>query len=620
MIELRINGEALDLGPDFSIQIEMASPLFSDVIGYSSHSLKFRLPLTPRNQRILEHADSVLQYGTVEAYDVDTYLFGQRWRSGLLNLESFAMDSISAALDLSEARFSRLLRDKSLQDYSYGGTRVITAPGGNDLVPPVTTVPGNSPIIDHANATTAGSIDTHDYVFFPVYNETMYAGNYRRLSGALPEEYEPWTYLNWWRIDQDGFWDEMRQAISVIFGPVPSKYEPWGRHPLVPFPYLVYVLRQLALENGYSLDDSSGFLSDDEIRTLTMVNPVTLDRLYDFEFNAFSSAAWYSTSSHAETIELGQHMSTDNSRDFWIQISRLFGLATIVDDAGVRLVLKKDHANALNQIDWRKKVLSYSHHYSGINRTYGTNARTGDSLESATITNDEAGAVAEVDTVTSLPVSGVEIETVYFVQDENAYYKYELIQGSQPAVYVWNFLGYRTEKVVVGTGSENYQNEIGSTQPHRGDWLADSDVYGNQLWDVPKIDMPLISVPYNQPPYDFGAKLCFYRGMKENQGGYEYPYGSSDADIAAGHNYSLRWHGAGNLYDTWHKPWVEMLEKSRQMKLYLNLNLADILELDWLKKPRIRVADGEAVCLLKTLTIKITSQGLEMVEADAIRI
>jgi hypothetical protein len=618
MIDIRIEGKSLELGPDFSIQIELASPLFTDVIGYSSHSLKFRIPLTPRNRAIFDHADCVLSYSGIETYNVDTYLAGQRWREGFLNLESFAMDSISVSLDLSEAKFSRLLREKRVQDYELGGARVITAPGGNKLVTPVVAIPTDSPMIIHATDTVTGSIDTHDYVFYPVRNETMYAGNYRYLADNVVP-YDPWNYINWWRVG-GGFWDELRQAFSFIFSGGAPEYYAYGRHPLVPFPYLVYVMRKLAEENGFQLDESSLFISDPEIQTLTILNPATIDKLGEIEFSAFSSSAWYSSNSNSETIDLSRHVPTDNSRDFWGAVQRQFGLATIVKDSRVEIIRKKDHANAKNQIDWRKKLQNYSHFYAAINRTYGTDADSGDRLDSETVSSTDVEVTAEVLTQADLPLTGVDIETVYYVIEENAFYKYELIQASQPASFLWNFLGYRSEKVVIGSGEDSYVSAIGITQKYSGLWTELSPVHGEKPWVVPQVDMPLISVPYNQPPYDFGAKLCFYRGLRENVDGDEYPYGSSDCDLAQGDQYSLQWHGDGNLYDVWHRDWVEMLQAGRDMTLYLNLSFDDVLEFDWTKKPRIRVADGEVVTLIKSMRLKITNQGLQTVEAEAIRI
>ena len=616
MIELRVTDEALDLGPRFSIQIEMASPLFADVIGYSSHSLKFRLPMTERNRRIFDHADSVLIYQGIEAYDVTVYLFGERWRPGLLNLEEFGLESISVSLDLGEARFSRLLREKSLRDYTLGGVRTITTAGGNawDLNNPTV----NSPLIDHATATVTGNVDSHDYVFFPVRNETMYDGFYLYL--AAVDDYDPQNYVNWWRPDQNGFWDELRQwayNATVSGGLNQGPYPLTGIHPLIPFPYVLYLLRQLCAENGYQLNESDAFLSDAEIRSLALLNPVTLDKLAETYFT-FTTPGYVGMNFHAEEIDLRKHVPTTNSRDFWVQLQRMFGQATLVDNTEVRLINKQDHTNANNQIDWRSKTVDYGHTYRAPSAKLGTEASTGDALDSQVNSFDELEVAGTVASVSALPVSGIDIETIYYVEDENAFYRYELEQGSDPQVYVWQFLAYRSDKVEIGDGREDRQSTIGITQMKRGKWLTDSIGFGSLDWDTPVVDMKLISPPYQCTPYEFGPKLAFYRGLKTSPQSYQYPYGSSVKGPAD--NYSLHWHGPGNLYDSWHKPWYDFLAQGREMNLVLDLSLHDVLELDWTAKPRIRVADGEAVVLLKTLTIKISEQGLDLVEAEAIRI
>ena len=81
MIGIKTNNGFLDLGENFQIQIDLVSPLFSFEVGYGSTSLKFSIPNSPNNRKLLNQADMVLNTTKTSTVDVYIWLGGTPWRS-----------------------------------------------------------------------------------------------------------------------------------------------------------------------------------------------------------------------------------------------------------------------------------------------------------------------------------------------------------------------------------------------------------------------------------------------------------------------------------------------------------------------------------------------------------
>ena len=164
MIEIRIAGQAIELPPDFKISFELVNPLFSDVIGYNSHSFSFRVEDTPRNRITLSYADAVLTAQNTYSFDADVYLFGNRWQRARLNV-SLSGNGYSMSLDIASSQLALALSEQSLRDLTLGGVRDISS---NTLLQ------GTQDMVAHADTVADGNIDTYDYTFFPVRNTRFY--------------------------------------------------------------------------------------------------------------------------------------------------------------------------------------------------------------------------------------------------------------------------------------------------------------------------------------------------------------------------------------------------------------------------------------------------------------
>ena len=560
MIGIKTNNGFLDLGENFQIQIDLVSPLFSFEVGYGSTSLKFSIPNSPNNRKLLNQADMVLNTTKTSTVDVYIWLGGTPWRSALLNVVESG-PTFQVSLDISESKIAALFDSMSMQDFEYVGLKTIPGSGSfNDL---------SEAMIVHANYVATGIIDT-DYFFFPIRDDNMH-----ETSDTLSF---PTVYINYYR--DDTFYDRTTYQTDHIFTTIQN---------LIPFPKLQNVIQFNFNEIGYKVEDTI-FTTDPELDTLCIYNNRTLNR------NRSVFKNW---------LDISQHVPDVTAREFYQGLNRLFNLALIVDEntQKVKLLDKASLVGDKSQTDWRSKCISYSitNNYS-LNLSLFSEQDSDDRLL-GNIQNPEPEEeiAGEVYNYADLPI-GVD-GLVYYVGERNAVYRYSSTSAT------WEFFSWKAYPEIIGTGETQRWSNISTTMMTRDTW------YDTNIWRVPYVDQYLTGVnPQNNlEKWPFSPRLLFYRGM--SAGSPSYPVGSAD-DIDGAHNYSLYWHGENGLFEKWHKPWTDMIGAAMPVTYYLLLNVNDLSNIDWTKKVRVRVKEGTAWGYIQKLTVTFTRQGVNPVKAE----
>lgn len=104
-------------------------------------------------------------------------------------------------------------------------------------------------------------------------------------------------------------------------------------------------------------------------------------------------------------------------------------------------------------------------------------------------------------------------------------------------------------------------------------------------------------------------RLLFDRGLQLDAAGARYPLASAERFNYAGQrvgSYSLRWAGAGGLYEQWHKDWLDFRSRTETITRGIRLRLEDLLTLDPRRKVLIRASEGTTLAFWQRITVTIS--------------
>lgn len=579
-IDFRVNNESLDVGKDLRIRLSLISPLFSGEIGYNSQSFSFTLPNSPRNRRLLGFPDLITQKNVSFDVSADLWLGGNYFDSGSLRVSPagpYSPFQVVFLLGISPLVVS--LAEKSLHDYTYDGIRAISSNPQS--------FQGNDDMVAHANAAAASDIDSYDYTFFPIKNPSFYL--MPAFGGPLPGDN---GYMNYW---QAGSFIHSEAGYNAGIGPFITN--------LVPQPYLLYIMRSLIEEEGYSLADSDWTL-DSEIKTLTIYNTYSLDdTLWSYPFGpTLFNAHWYKTD-----IDLKNHVPDISAKDFILGICRNFNLAPIIKRKKLTLLPKKDLVVSTDQTDWRDKCITYSHGYENApGYSFFSDQDEEDLLNGSNYVQSEGpGEIhGTVDTYADLPVSPAN-GLRYYVKDSNTLY----LSGQSGS---WVGEGYYLFPVLHEDGAEDKPSPVSTTETYNDTW------HDSYVWRIPYTDQLGNSENYFLIDVPFAARLLFYRGLvTDDPTPGAYPQATCDDKLGA-FNYSLFWHGDKGLYETWWKPWLDKLLRFRPITTQMKLDLVDLLNLAWETKVRIRAEEGEATGFMRKIDIEISQDSIKPASVEII--
>lgn len=119
-IAIKINGSFLDLSPNLQLRIRMRGPLFKRDFLPRSYTYPFKIPATPKNNKILGYRHLTDAHQRNFQDTVELYLEGQLFGEGLLNIRSYSNGEFDSDILLDLGAFDELIKDKTLKDVDYG--------------------------------------------------------------------------------------------------------------------------------------------------------------------------------------------------------------------------------------------------------------------------------------------------------------------------------------------------------------------------------------------------------------------------------------------------------------------------------------------------------------------
>lgn len=255
MIELRIGEKreySLDMLPGSGINFDLHPPLFLKGQIKGSYSFPFTFPRTDNNDIALMHAAVLEVNPKTITYSCDVIFKGVKLYPGILRVT--ASNKLQYEGNVTVGVSAMAVIKKKLYDIYLGGER--------EIVTAETLMISSAAMIAHANAQIALTYPAADYTFPPHKNEKFY--------------YEGTTNKN---ADFEGIinrWNNSTQTFtpnSINTNPTPDNTET-----LVPWVYLLYVLKMGFLEEGFTIDGDATV--DEEIKQVILYNNYSLDKKY----------------------------------------------------------------------------------------------------------------------------------------------------------------------------------------------------------------------------------------------------------------------------------------------------------------------------------------------------
>jgi hypothetical protein len=237
MLSIVIAGQSLDLTDDFSLSLNLKSPLFNDVGDYS---FPFKVPSTPRNIAVLGWKNRIASSRSIyESYEVSLRWNGMVLYEGQLRIKSASNKSFEGTLYMNKGNFNFAIKDLWLNRIDLGSKEFTS----------------ESEAINYFNLSLSHS--------------------YPQVDFSMPQ------------IENSDFLDPPAtdaelQAYNLIFpdGKLhKTTTDGKGRTLLLPFLYLKYVLNRIAENYGYRLQDDF-FSSMEQLSRLVIYHSVNISELF----------------------------------------------------------------------------------------------------------------------------------------------------------------------------------------------------------------------------------------------------------------------------------------------------------------------------------------------------
>lgn len=581
MIGIKKNTEYLDLIPGTQIQRERENPIFLTSTDDGKDgipgeiSFPFSLPLTDKNLRLLNNIDTLPSNKVLE-HDIILEDAGIQISAGKLVIESLDGHLVKNNVGRAEgfilsnvSEFWRRVKDKKLSDLSLGGNRVYTWDGYNTST--------GTGFWKHVHDTWAyADSDDGDYVFYPVHCTGWKAeGESHFING----------------------WQEYATVIEM------ARDE--NLTSLVPHPYLVYVIKQMFLENGYSIEGD--ILNDADFKQLTLVSY----KGCHWANEGLDTTSWPTVTKTANplptiTLKLSEHVPPEISiGEFMVEMQKFLPITFLINDNQKKCrIIRSDQVQGAGAKNRNTSfnpnyTLSFNKIDQNNQKVYGL-ARTYDDEYPTTINLDEYNYQGEVDSITDLPTpNSTNVDQVYYVRFFNKYYQnFRTGTGVGTYVYVWLYIadnldGYspegETEALNVNiTPLALNERPIftGATLGEQYGFFPDTTRQGN--WHKPYI----LAADYRVfTPW--GLRVMFYRGKRMFKQIQEMPFATNDIYNINSHPtiqttypaigaWSLSYEvGNYGMFDTFWKAWLPILETGENLKGTLYLKFHEYIQWQW---------------------------------------
>lgn len=286
MLSLSISGKAVELPPDFSLTMNLKSPIFGDI---GSFSYPFKLPYSPRNAIAMAFRHRVP--GTGDPYRTDQGVF--RWKgnslfSGSVKMKIFNSSSFDGNMFEGSGDFNYQVKNRFLQNYDFGSQSF------NSEAEALTWI----------NQCRSHVYPARNCAFPQVYNRLYF--------DTEPTESSLLNYNFYW-IPDDNI-----HALSVA----------GVRTPIVPMVYFRFILDTLVAQMGYELDDAF-FTKYPAFNKLVMYNSVSIN-------NEANSLFPY----NLQQIYYNNHVPRISLSDFFSGLETFFNIRFFVNNTTKTLYIK----------------------------------------------------------------------------------------------------------------------------------------------------------------------------------------------------------------------------------------------------------------------------------------
>jgi len=554
MLQLKYNNEFLDLEPGQSLEFNRNNPLFllDDLLG--EYSTPIVVSYSEKNVRLLGY--NFFDYTVKQKLKVDVELYDGMTYFSLATLvidhtesnKRFAGKSnVSGFLLTGISRFFSKIKNKYCDSLLLGGDRTFafTTTDPDDL---------SSGYIQHFKATWTGN---EDYMIAPVRND-IWTGN--------ADDQQATGYMN-----------------KVILGQLDLT------RPVVLFPKLKYVIEQMFIENGFTIDITDLAGTDWDKLFLFAVKPLPFQAITYTEIDNGDGTYSY-TESYTYydniTFRLSDWLdSTIKVNTFIVQIFKKYGWALInVTDNSFKVVALKniDLANAKDFTRYISESVTSDYSEDGKIFAFKNDFNSNDEFpSSADLANY---SVVSIDNRYALPApSGTYDNTLVFVHDENKYYKIDLDADSRQRIWVVYADNIYDYEPVNATNS--IDSEVTTLPVYYTEIREESGVkyYGTY---------PLCEQSRYKP---FGIRTLLYAGMQYEQnpsganGTYQYPQLTSLHNAANGTNTlafsNVYVHKKGTtdygIKAYWFDKWLLLNAISQSDEANLYLPFKDLIQLQW---------------------------------------
>lgn len=533
-LAFQIGNEFLDLLPGTSLELEEENPflqLGEELLG--PYSFPFDVPNTDKNLRLLKYASAIATTKVSSIENVICWENGVQHSLGTLRIEQVngnINDQLSGTTSLyyltGSASFWQSIEKKKLAEVDFGGVRTFLQPNTDNT----------SGWWLHIDQAMRGSIDTHDYAFYPVLNPGI------RNFG---DTFTP-LYMN--RV----------QVYSGVIRITPTGESSNIMNPIYPFPYLIYVIKRIFAYAGWKLEGD--WLNDPDAKKMTLLT--LKDIPWGLKLGPFSLRLFPEVS-----FDMAHYMPDTEIGNFLIQIKNRLGLYYDFNSRTKVCTIRYITDTVAGDVEDISSICTaaYNNKMDAKGKSYKmvNSFDSGDSIPAPSILG-ELTFLGEFPNLPPFAPSAANENKVVLVLNLNAYFICQEIEGS-PGTFEWakymdNIYDYDPGNTTdeINTAATTTAMEVVDTGQIRG--------------LIPSIKQAGSYYYYNDLEPSWGIRLLFFHGMQDDYDGQEYPYASNHPVNCTGEvigNYALSFKFKNpvtmaeiGLYDKFWKPFLDRLKQA----------------------------------------------------------
>lgn len=534
MLQIKINNEFLDLG-EFSVTFELLNPIFNDV---GSFSYPFTLPASPGNLKKLNfpgrlHSNLISNHST----DVSLYLNGLMWKRAKLIVREVDDKKIKVNLGVGEGYFYNTIKDLKLTDIDLGGNRQ-----------------------------TSDYLNPNQFTIFDnVYDKNFPEVDFTIFPFSAPNFHSKKSFYNTWLNQTNGIINRWNTNQ-----PEPVGYFTGGLSTFVTFPFLNYILRQIALQTNISISDNT-FYSDPFLRQLVLF------KLFSINEN-IGNQQLGDVLRTSPTFNLAHGLPEISLSDF-LQKLKMFNAHVFFDDQknSLNLLLFKDIYNSdpevFDSLPYRQNLINPIE-YDGFEMKYDLDS-SDDFIEDHFKEISQFNYKGSIPTFFELPPTSEEND-LYFIEAVRAYYYWiaPRTYGSNTYFGEWVYFSNDRLGFSEGTGKLNISIPGVFSRPQN----AFIPYAGNEG------EIYTLSERFFKPKAaDF--RLLFWYGLD----GSGIPNGGAFNTNAC--PYSLEWSGEHGIKEKFYKEWLQFQATTRETEFGIPFTPAQLKLIDFGKKYRFAQAN-----------------------------